>query len=132
MGAAKAAVQAGKVTVSAEIRDTSWGRDLIEAGTENLIVRPYPDASKSRWTKVGRDRRFTRLAVAAWIFAWTDQTGGYAGRRTGREAAVVAVTLLAAELEEAIKAPADVSVRLLPVVSALVSRHAPHAPEACP
>ena len=78
LGAAKAAVQAGKVTVVAEVRDTSWGRDLIEAGTSSLIVRPYANGSKSTWTKVGRDRRFTRLAVAAWIFGWSDQTRGFA------------------------------------------------------
>ena len=39
----------------------------------------------------------------------------------------MAVTLLAAELEEAIKAPADVAVRLLPVVTLLVERYAPDA-----
>ena len=77
LGAVSATVKGGRVTVDAEIRDTSWGRDPIEAGESSLIVRPYPDARRSEWEKRGADRLFRRLYVAAWIFAWTDQTGGH-------------------------------------------------------
>ena len=77
LGPATVARDGAKVTVSAEVRDTSWGRDLMEAGTDHLIVRPYPHAPESEWTKEGRDRRFTRLTVAAWVYSWTDQTGGF-------------------------------------------------------
>lgn len=77
LAAATSEVRDGVVTVAAEVRDTSWGRDLVEAGTDHLIVRPYPDPMKSEWEVRGTDRLFTRLSVAAWIFSWTDQTGGF-------------------------------------------------------
>lgn len=86
LGAVSATVKGDRVTVNAEIRDTSWGRDLLEAGEDALIVRPYPDARRSEWEKRGRDRYFQRLYVAAWIFAWTDQTGGHdKARLEGRQ-----------------------------------------------
>ena len=77
LGAATSVVRDGVVTVEAEVLGTSWGRDMIEAGARNLIVRPYPDAARSEWTKRGTDRLFTRLQVAAWVFTWTDKTGGF-------------------------------------------------------
>lgn len=77
LGPAVARVRDGAVTVSAEVRDTSWGRDLLAAGVASLIVRPYPDPMESSWEKRGTDRYFSALAVAAWIYSWTDQTGGF-------------------------------------------------------
>ena len=70
---------AGRVTVEADILGTTWGRDLIEAGERALIVRPYPDPARSTWEKRAADRLYTSLWVAAWIFTWTDQTGGFEG-----------------------------------------------------
>lgn len=87
LGRAVAKVEDGIVGVEAPIPDTTWGRDLLAAPTENLIVRPYPTAD-SVFEKRGTDRLFTKLAVAAWVYAWTDQTGGFGGSEVteGREA----------------------------------------------
>ena len=77
LGPVTSTVRRGRVTVRADIRGTSYGRDLIEAGERNLIVRPFPDATASEFEKRGRNQYWTRLRVAAWIFAFTDKTGGF-------------------------------------------------------
>ena len=64
------------VQVEADIQDTSYGRDLIETGTDNLRVIPYLDPEVSEWVKRGTDRFYSQATVRAWILGYSDQAGG--------------------------------------------------------
>ena len=77
LGPVTSAVRRGRVTVTADINATSYGRDLVEAGTSNLIVRPFPDATASEFEKRGRNQYWTKLRVAAFIYAYSDKNRGF-------------------------------------------------------
>ena len=89
LGSASAKVEGGRlVTEIAVATGVSYADDLvamIRAGV-SPVIRPYPDAAKSRTRKEGRVLVYDLLSIAGLIVTFTDQTQGFEAATLSDEA----------------------------------------------
>ena len=125
--------------------------DAVLAANEDagIVVRPFLDADRSEATPIPREdgqnaMAYAKASVRAFIVSSTDERQGWpepvlvptpeelahasAPRLPGLRA--MAVTITAAELAEAVGVDSTTATRLLAVAAELVTRYAPHAPDA--